>query len=76
MLSHEKPSGIPMTPVFINYAVAQGVPRVGALARRIHYACPNGTKFPRTNKCVAQKHKCTQTTNPSKYPLILSNLAG
>jgi len=36
MLSQEKPSGIPMTPVFINYAVAQGVPRVGALARRIH----------------------------------------
>jgi len=36
MVSQGKPSGIPMTPVFINYAVAQGVPRVGALARRIH----------------------------------------
>jgi len=36
MVSQEKPPGIPITPVFINYAVAQGVPRVGALARLIH----------------------------------------
>ena len=35
-----------------------------AAVNSFDYAGPNGTKFPRTNICVARKHIFAQVTNP------------